>query len=229
MTLRPRSIRGAILLAFVVAACDALARPSTSPRATEEEFVVPPPPAAAQAVACVRILPAECARVTDRILQGLPGVLGSPFSIRTELFGCPDETPPCPESLADRQGQAFVEYPDGGEALLFDVAGPAAAPVVEHVEAALWTGPIHPGSTPVDGPGPFEFEVGHCGLVHAVDFAGSFWVLVGEISGDHPALGGAEIGAIRLIDQDRAEYLGSGNARIGLARFPGAKRFQPCR
>ena len=72
-------------------------------------------------------------------------------------------------------------------------------------------------------------EVGHCGLLHVVDFDGSFWVLVGDAPGDHPALDGSETGSIRLIGQDRAEYAGSLDATIGLARFPGAKRFPLCR
>jgi hypothetical protein len=166
--------------------------------------------------------------VTQAVLALLPGALGDPFSIQVRLFGCENDAEACPPSLAARTGQVLVEYGDGGEARVYRVAGPPGAPGIERQDGMVFTEPIQPGSPPVEEGGPFEFEVGHCGLTHVVDFNGAFWVLLGDVDGDHPALYGSERGMIRLQNLDRAQYVGSQNVVFRLARFPGAKRFQLC-
>jgi hypothetical protein len=235
MTFRPphpaRTLRGAVLLAAIVgvaAGCDIVAPPSAAPSATASEFILPPAPERAGVVACVIIQPAECANVAQAVLALLPGALGDPFSIQVRLFGCVVDGEGCPPSLAARNGGILVEYPDGGDVRLFRVAGPPGDPLIEPQNEAVFTDPIQPGSPPVEGGGPFEFEVGHCGLTHVVDFNGAFWVLVGQVNGEHPALYNSERGLIRLQNLDRAQYVGTGNAVFQLARFPGAKRFQLC-
>jgi hypothetical protein len=222
-----------VLLALLAAACDVLAQPSSSPRPTEEELVTPPPPGAARVLACLGINPVECNLVARTVLAALPPDRGSPFSMRVWLHRCADETAECAASLAARNGTVEVQYADEGIPFAYTVAGMPQQPAIELVEqgSGAWTDPIQPGSPAVedDAQGPFEFEVGHCGLLHVIDFDGSFWVLVGDVPADHQALGSSEVGAIRVVTQERAEYLGTANARFELARFPGPKRFQPCR
>jgi hypothetical protein len=216
------------LLALAVAACDVVTPASVAPSATQAEVVVPPAPTGAEVVSCISIQTPECSEVAERILAALPGALGDPFSIQVRLFRCANDAQVCPRSLAAREGQVVVEYPDGGEVRVFHVEGPPVAPVIELEDDVVLTDPIQPGSPPVAGSGPFEFEVGHCGLAHVVDFNGSFWVLVGPIDGEQPVLINSERGLIRLQNQDRAQYVGAQNVVFQLARFPGAKRFQLC-
>lgn len=224
---RPLAVAALVLAALATAACGTLA-PTPRPSPSEAPFVPPPPPAAASVVSCIGIDPGECSLVVGRVLAGLPGVDGAPFSIQVRLASCRLDEAECPESLAARPGNALVEYADGGGALLFGLTGPPGAPVIELVEGQVWTDPIQPGSPRVEGSGPWVFEVGHCGLLHVVDFDGSFWVLVGHQAASHQALGGSEVGSISLLGPDSAQYLGTQEAAFRLARFPGAKRFQLC-
>jgi hypothetical protein len=235
MTARSSRIGGAVLVALFaslsVAACDALAPPSPSPRVTDEPVVVPPSPGAAQVVACLGITSVECAQVAQTVVGSLPADRGSPFSLTVRLSPCADGATPCPDTLAARQGTVLVEYADEGIPSLYRLSGTPARPEVEPApeDSGGWTDPIQPGSPVVEGLGPFEYQVGHCGLLHAVDFDGSFWVLVGDAPGDHPALGGSDSGSMRLLQRDRARYTGTLDQDFELARFPGAKRFQLCR
>ena len=230
MTLPAGRFGGAILTALLVAACDALGPPSISPRATDEQVVVPPPPGAAQVVACLSISSAECDLVARAVLAVLPAERGSPFSMRVRLHPCPDEASSCPESLSGRDGTVLVEYGDENPPIEYELLGVPTQPrfVIIEQGSGIWTDPIQPGSPRADGEGPFLFEVGHCGLLHVVDFDGSFWVLQGQVEGEHQALDGAESGTIELLDAAHARYVGTGNVAFELARFPGAKRFKLC-
>ncbi|HXG26303.1 MAG TPA: hypothetical protein VNL94_05570 [Candidatus Binatia bacterium] len=221
------AIAAAVAAALVVAGCG-LGSPSPSPAPTASPFVPPPAPTTVDALACIDIGAQECEQLAGRILAGLPGIDGQPFSIRINLGACLDDGDDCPRSLLDRLGTAIVEYPDGGEAILFELQGPPAEPVIDRNAEVDWTDPIPPGSPPVEGDGPFDFEVGHCGLLHVVDFDGSFWVLVGDYEGDHPALVNSEHGSIDLVAPNRARYVGPDDEPFDLVRFPGSKRFQLC-
>lgn len=227
MALPARRLAALVLAALATSACGSLA-PTPNPSPSEEPFVPPPPPAAASVVSCIGIGPGECAFVAGRVLGELRGIDGAPYSVQIRLARCPLDQPACPESLAARPGTALVEYPDGGEARSFRLAGPPGAPLIEPVEDEVWTDPIQPGSPRVEDSGPWVFAVGHCGLLHVVDFDGSFWVLVGHPEPEHQALIGSETGSIALLGPDRAQYLGTQEAAFQLARFPGAKRFQLC-
>ena len=182
--------------------------------------------AGATVVGCVNIDLAECRLVAERISATLPEGRRAPFSIQIRLAGCVNDGP-CLRSLAARAGTAVIEYANGGQAVDLGLQGPPAEPRIEPFENPR-TEPIQPSSPRVNGPGPFEFEVGHCGLSHSVDFDGSFWVLSGEINERALAYFNAERGTMRLLDRNVAEYLGADNLRFRLARFPGAKRFLLC-
>jgi hypothetical protein len=182
--------------------------------------------AGAAVVSCVNIEPAECRFVAERIAATLPEGRRAPFSIQIRLAGCANDGP-CVRSLTARAGSAVIEYPNGGQAIDLSLLGPPADPRMEPIDNPR-TDPIQPKSPRVNGPGPFEFEVGHCGLSHLVDFDGSFWVLSGEVNERAQAFFNSERGVIRLVDRNVAEYRGTDNALINLARFPGAKRFFQC-
>ena len=212
----PRRVH-ALFAALVLAGCGPTV---TSPGPTAAEV------AGAAVVACVNIELAECRFVAERIAATLPEGRRAPFSIQIRLAGCVNDGP-CARSLAARAGTAVIEYANGGQAIDLDVQGPPREPRIEPIENPR-TDPIQPSSPRVNGPGPFEFEVGHCGLSHMVDFDGSFWVLSGEINDLAQAYFNAERGIIGLVDRNTAEYRGTDNAPIRLARFPGAKRFFLC-
>lgn len=205
----------------------ALAACTTAPSlpAASVETATPAQPGAV-VVGCTGIEAAECSFVAARVAAALPAGRHNPFSIQVMLFGCVNHEP-CPKSLGARVGRAIADYADGGEPIEVRLAGPPAAPKLESVEGS-WSGPIQPVSPLVAGPGPFEFEVGHCGLSHMVDFNGSFWVPVGQVDGEGQAVINAERGSIRLLDPNLAEYRGTADFAVRLARFPGAKRFWLC-
>jgi hypothetical protein len=182
--------------------------------------------AGATVVSCVNIGLAECHFVAERIATSLPEGRRAPFSIQVRLVGCANDGP-CPRTLAARAGTAVIEYANGGQAIDLHLQGPPGDPRMERFENPR-TEPVQPSSLRVNGPGPFEFEVGHCGLGHSVDFDGSFWVLSGQVNERAQAVFNPERGVINLVDRNVAEYRGTDDAPIRLARFPGAKRLFLC-
>lgn len=180
------------------------------------------------AVACGNIENAECQFVAARILAALPEGRRGPFAIQIMLGGCVAD--PCPESLGARSGGAVIEYPNGGQPIIARLEGPPINPgIAFDPEIPPYSDPIAPSSARVGGPGPVEFEVGHCGLRHVVDFDGAFWVMVGPVDVDNgQALNNQERGVIALLGPNLAEYRGTAGFAVRLARFPGMKRFFLC-
>lgn len=206
-----------VLAAVVIAACEPA---PTTPPATAD---LSP---AGMVIGCASIEAAECHFVAGKILAMLPAARGRPFDIEISLSSCPDA--PCPRSLAARSGLAFVDYADAGEPLAFDLAGPPQAPQIVLHDGFNWSGMQVPMSTRTDGPGPFAFDLGHCGLSHVVDFDGSFWVPIGQLDGEASGLINGESGQMRLVGPDLAIYSGVAGFTAHLARFPGPKRVFIC-
>ena len=179
-----------------------------------------------QAIGCTDIEAGECVVVAAGIVAMLPKEHGTPFSIQIRLSRCADDAP-CPRTLAIRRGTVTIVYRDGSEPIIMSIAGPPQAPATEVMDSA-WSGLIQPTSGRVNGPGPFIFDVGHCGLTHVVDFDGSFWVPVGEVDGNGNALINSEQGTMRLTGFNLAEYRGTADFSVTLARWPGPKRFFLC-
>ena len=75
---------------------------------------------------------------------------------------------------------------------------------------------------------PYRFDTGHCGLGHLLDFDGSFWALADPPAGPDPLLTDQDVGAIALVDFDRAIYRSSGGVEYPLERLPGPVITQPC-
>ena len=84
-----------------------------------------------------------------------------------------------------------------------------------------------PTPPPLTGARILGCMLGHCGLLHVVDFDGSFWVPVGHV-GDDPATVDAVAGQMKLVGPDRAQFASGGRVLATLARFPGPKRFWLC-
>ena len=165
--------------------------------------------------------------MAEQIGAVLPAGRGPAFSIEIQLFGCPNDGP-CPPTLAARDGRAVIEYPGVGEPLVVSLNGPPQNPRIAVQAGMTWSGVVQPTSAQVPGPGPFPFELGHCGLSHVVDFDGSFWVPVGPVDGDAPGMFNAESGQMRLLGPELALYEGPTGFDVNLARFPGPKRFFLC-
>jgi hypothetical protein len=174
---------------------------------------------------CISIEAAECRSVADLVVERLPAERGTPFAIVINLYGC---GVPCAQSLDAREGAVTVEYADGGEPIDATVHGPADAPVFGEIETG-WSGLIEPTSPPVDGPGPFPYELGHCGLLWQVDFDGSFWLPVGQVDGDSADLVNAGSGEMVLLGPDRAQFQADSGFTVQLARFPDPKHVFLCR
>jgi hypothetical protein len=72
------------------------------------------------------------------------------------------------------------------------------------------------------------FTLGHCGLLHVVDFDGSFWVPVGQLDLEEPANINSSEGQMQLVGPNRALFASGGRVIATLARFPGPKQFWLC-
>lgn len=187
--------------------------------------VEPTEAAIGQVLGCFSIAAAECQFVAEQVEARLPVDRGTPFAIVIQLYGCPSG--PCPPTLEAREGRVTIEYADRGEPIEVSVAGPPEAPRFGDVPMA-WSGLMEPKSSRVAGPGPFPFELGHCGLTWYVDFDGSFWIPVGQIDGDASAVINAERGQMLLLGPNLAQYRGETGFTARLVRFPGPKHVWIC-
>ena len=178
-------------------------------------------------IGCIGFEQMECEAVALQILRAVPPERGAPFSMALQLYECRNPGA-CAKSLRARDGQATIEYANGGEPIMLGLSGPPAPARLQPIDAA-WSGLQQPRSERVDGRGPFDLELGHCGLTWQVDFDGSFWVPVGQVDGDHPALINADTGLILLVGPNLAVYSNSSGFTVGLQRFPGPKHVFLCR
>jgi hypothetical protein len=177
-------------------------------------------------IGCISFEQTECEAVATQVLRALPPARGMPFSMALQLFDCQNGGA-CAKSLRARDGQATVEYANGGEPILLGLAGPPESATLQPIDAA-WSGLQQPGSVRVVGRGPFELQLGHCGLNWQVDFDGSFWVPVGQVDGGASAIVNAESGQILLLGPNLAVFSDSRGFTAGLQRFPGLKRVFLC-
>lgn len=177
-------------------------------------------------LACIGIVAADCRQVAERVRSELPAARGRPFSIVIQGYGC--ATSPCVAPLGDAGGLVTVEFLDPGEPIVRTVFGPVANLRFGASEMS-WLGPFQPESPRVEGVGPFPHDLGHCGLLWKVDFDGSFWLPLGAIDGNSPALINADSGTIRLVDPNRAIFTDGTGAAVDLVRRPGAKYLWGCR
>jgi hypothetical protein len=68
--------------------------------------------------------------------------------------------------------------------------------------------PITAKSPPAVSGHPYCFQVGHCGLDWLTDFDGSFWIVVEWETNNPPSsLNGDDLGSLRLLGPDRAQFI----------------------
>lgn len=207
---RLRIASGALILA-VIAACEPAGDPT------------PPPLSGARIIGCIGIDESTRSTVDDSVVKALPAERGIPASMQIQLIAC--DPPACDPT--QMHGQATFEWADGGEPLLLRFDGPRDRPTLAFVNDAIWSGLMTPTSKRVAPGVVVPFTLGHCGLLHVVDFDGSFWVPVGFL-GDDPATMNAAAGQMQLIGPDRAQFASGGKVIATLARFPGPKHFWLC-
>ena len=207
-----------LVVAILVAACTSA--PSPAPTSADVSLV------AGVVVGCLSFEQTECESVATQVLRAIPPGRVAPFSIALQLNDCPNAGA-CAKSLLARNGQATVEFSDGGEPIMLSLAGPPATARMQPIDVR-WSGVQQPRSSRVIGRGPFPFELGHCGLTWQVDFDGSFWVPVGQIDASAPAVINADTGHILLLAPTLAVYSDSSGFTAGLQRFPGPKRVWLC-
>lgn len=220
MKMTRAATRVALALAGVV--LSACGPTSTTPAPTSADVSV----VAGVVIGCLSFEQTECEDVAAQILRVIPVGRGVPFSMVLQLNDCQDAEA-CPKSLLARDGQGTVEFSDGAEPIVLSLAGPPAAARLQPIDAA-WSGLQQPQSLRVVGRGPFQFQLGHCGLTWQVDFDGSFWVPVGQIDGGHPAIINADTGQMLLLGPTLAVYSDSSGFTAELQRFPGQKRVFLC-
>ena len=212
------------MLACLIPAACSQAQPSGSANASA---ATGEPPRAELIIGCITIQAAECRFVAEQIVAAIPAGRGAPFAVEISLSGCELRAAPCPHSLTVRPGRAVVEYLDGGEPIELSLAGPPEAPRIA-VREGFYSGLVQPTSQRAGGPGPFPFELGHCGLSHVVDFDGSFWIPVGQVDGEAPGWINSERGQLRFLGPNLVQYQGTNGFAVQLARFPGPKHLWLC-
>jgi hypothetical protein len=211
------------LATLLIAAAAFAACGTDAPSASPSSATVPAP---ALVLGCLSIDQPECELVAARLLPELPAARGGPFAITVQLYGCPNMDN-CATSLAVRQGNVTIEWADPGDPLELSVTGPADQLAFGPAHTA-WSGLQAPSSPRVVGLGPFPFELGHCGLSWQVDFDGSFWLPLGQVDGDAPQIINSDMGSMRLLGPDVAEYRSTNGFVARLARFPGPKHVWLC-
>jgi hypothetical protein len=216
VTARPRLVRvlAGLLAALAIVACGTTA-PSSAP--------APPEPA----LACIGIESAECRSVAEKVVASVRAGREDPFAVIVQLYGC-EGVGLCPRTLDRQDGTATVEWIDGGEPVMVSLSGPAADPRIDRQEVT-WSGRRQATSPRATGPGPFPFEVGHCGLTWMVDFDGSFWLPVGDVDGSAIDDSDNQRGEMSLLGPDRARYASPTGFVVSLIRFPGPKQVWLCR
>jgi hypothetical protein len=191
---------------------------ASTPKPPEREELV---------VGCLSVDEAECRFLAQAIVAALPADRSPAFAIEIQLYQCENQNAPCPKSLSARIGKAVVEFTDGREPLDLSLKGPPLLPEIAPQDA-FYVGLTNPSSQRGVGPGPFPFEIGHCGVAHVIDFDGSFWLPIGQVDGDHPTIINSESGSMRLLAPNLAEFRGTSGFTVQLARFPGPKHFWGC-
>lgn len=208
---RRRSRACAAILAALLAGCGPTGDP-TPPLLTRAEII-----------GCFGVEEAECSVVTDAVAAALPAERGVPTTMLVQLAECDPGT--CgPGQIS---GQVTVEWADGGQPLLLRFDGPPDGPVFGLVKDVGWSGLLNPTSKRVAPGVVVPFTLGHCGLLHVVDFDGSFWVPVGVVHNDPVTINAAD-GQMQLIAPNRAQFASGGKLIATLARFPGPKHFWLC-
>jgi len=189
-------------------------------------------------VGCVDMPLELCGAVVTALEAAMPASRRPIVAVVVRLGGCAnvgsdDELDSCPATLEARTGAtAVADLGDGGEPIAFNVDGPTTEPVVRVVDdpcrgSPCWTESLLPRSPRVSGPGPFPFQVGHCGLEHVVDFDGSFWAITGEV---HGVVSGDQTparGQMSFRESEVVEYSEPGFS-AQLTRFPGPRFFRLC-
>jgi len=184
----------------------------------------PPEPAADVIVGCVGIPAIPCQGMADVVGAALPPGRGRPASLQLWAESCGDLA--CPPGIF--AGRVTAEWADGGAPVLIEFQGPPASLKLDPVEDAHWSGVVLPKSGRVLPGTVVPFTLGHCGLLHVVDFDGSFWVPLGQVSPDDPESINSAEGQMQLIGPNRAQFASGGRLIATLARFPGPKQFWLC-
>jgi len=206
------------VLACLALAITVVAGCTTTPAPTPE------PPGVPRIVACVGIPEGPCNAIVLQVQALLPAGRGRPARVEVVRASC--DGPPC--APGDVAGQATAEWVDGANPVVVRFTGPPAAPAFDVVEDAAWTGLSNPTSERVGGGVAVPFTLGHCGLLHVVDFDASFWVVAGQLDPDAPEVLNAVQGQMRLVAPDQAQFLSAGKLVATLVRWPGPKHFWLC-
>ncbi|HTK43774.1 MAG TPA: hypothetical protein VL749_00275 [Patescibacteria group bacterium] len=189
---------------------------------TAEATPVEPDPE--QIIGCVGIPADACRSITDHLPVVLPAGRGRPATIQVVSSSCGDV--PCPPGAVS--GRATAEWADGGAPVLVTFEGLAANPRFLVIGDARWSGLVQPRSQRVLPGAAVPFTLGHCGLLHVVDFDGSFWVPLGQLDPDAPASINSADGQMQLVGPNRARFATGGRVIATLARFPGPRHFWLC-
>jgi hypothetical protein len=175
-------------------------------------------------IGCAGIAEGACHAIAEHVSSALPAGRGQPVSIQVLVSDC--DGPACAPGVVS--GQATAEWVDGGAPVQVRFTGAPADAELDLVDDARWSGVVQPTSKRIAPGAVVPFTLGHCGLLHIVDFDGSFWVPIGELDFDLPENINAAAGQMQLVAPNRAQFASGGKLVATLARFPGPKHFWLC-
>ena len=131
-------------------------------------------------------------------------------------------------------GLAAVVALVGRELMHVDVSRPRPSAEARSVDSMLRIlgGELFvPTSAPVAPGRSYPFQVGHCGLLHVVDFSGSYWV-VDETTlsaGERRQFGiNANEGTMTLVDSETAVFRSGVGGEATLRRYVGVLERSRC-
>ena len=131
-------------------------------------------------------------------------------------------------------GLAAVVALVGRELMRADVPHPRPSVKARSVDSMLRIGGkglLVPTSAPVAPGRSYPFQVDHCGLLHVVDFSGSYWV-VDETTlsaGERGQFGiNANEGTMTLVDSETAVFRSGVRGEATLRRYVGVLERLPC-
>ncbi|HET9345584.1 MAG TPA: hypothetical protein VFO05_07775 [Candidatus Limnocylindrales bacterium] len=208
--------RGRHLVAAVLAAITVACGPAPD--------LAPEPTPGVERLACLSVPADQC----GRLAAGAAGRLGGEVIVVSTMVGSWCDADPCPPGLPPRtNGNVFLEVDGPLRIVRVDLQAEPTGEV-RFAEPVLETSALITPTSPRVGPGPVQFDLGHCGLHSPVDFDGSLWDPIGEIDGDAPDAINAAAGQIVLLGPQRARFRSDGGFTVDLARRDGPKAYPLC-
>jgi hypothetical protein len=224
----------ALIAALAIAGCGAEGTPvgtsvpvaTTATSASQDvdlpHLILDPPPP----TACLTLDPGNCARAMDIAAGSLDPQDPAVVYAQVGPFDCATGERCAADLTARPQGDVVFEFA-GGTGLNVHVTLAPDGSVGADREAAPGVS-VAPTSSPVTGPGPFAFALGHCGIFSGIDLDGSWWDPVGNVPLESGEAVNATAGSVVLSDPTHGVFSTPAGFTIQLQRHAGSRLLPFC-